>query len=287
MSKVLAPLCGARLRGKPGQRCRRSPVLGRTRCKFHGGYAGRPRGSKTAADGARKPGPKPKYDPALAGRRKLRSRLLRGADADLAATIPIVEPAPVVPRATPRKSPQVQAQVPDAPPPWPADGYAGTVQARELEKAERNFITALAAPIDLDRLLDRATGYAPRSGLSARDVDAALTAFCSHMRQFTDERLATFAQAEEMFRAGEAVRAQARFADAGACQMRLARLRHEADDYLTRLAAAKTLLTLRMEASERAKIERAAAFTERAIGHHIEKAQAQAEGRRPRRRPGG
>lgn len=30
-------ICGARLRGKPGRTCQRSPAPGRTRCKLHGG----------------------------------------------------------------------------------------------------------------------------------------------------------------------------------------------------------------------------------------------------------
>jgi hypothetical protein len=53
------------------------------------------------------------------------------------------------------------------------------------------------------------------------------------------------------------------------------------------LTTARTVLVLRMEKNEREKIERAAAFTEAAVGHYVEKAQAQAEGRPPRRRPGG
>ena len=35
-------LCGARLRGKPGQFCRKSPISGRNRCRLHGGTS--PRG---------------------------------------------------------------------------------------------------------------------------------------------------------------------------------------------------------------------------------------------------
>jgi adenosylcobinamide amidohydrolase len=64
---------------------------------------------------------------------------------------------------------------------------------------------------------------------------------------YADGQLATFAQAEERFQPH----------DPSACSQRLDRLRFEADDYLTRLTAAKTVLVLRMEANERQKIERA------------------------------
>lgn len=36
-SKPLPGKCGSRLRGRPGEYCTQKPIVGRTRCKFHGG----------------------------------------------------------------------------------------------------------------------------------------------------------------------------------------------------------------------------------------------------------
>jgi hypothetical protein len=191
--------------------------------------------------------------------------LLRGADvdlsaADLAAIIPIVAAPAVEPvlskPASPKPAKTPTPPLPDTPPPWPPDGYAGAAPTCELEKAERDFIISLAAPLDLERLLDRATNYAPRSTLSARDIETALAAFVQEMRQFTEERFATFAQAEATFRS----------ADADACSQRLARLRWEADAYLGRLATAKQVLVLRLQERERRDYERAYAAMNAAVG---------------------
>jgi hypothetical protein len=43
MTDLVRVVCGARLRGKQGRTCQQSPLLGRERCKFHGGAT--PRGT--------------------------------------------------------------------------------------------------------------------------------------------------------------------------------------------------------------------------------------------------
>jgi len=264
--------CNAQLRGKPGQRCRRSPVAGKRRCALHGGIS---RGPSFNPDRS-KPGPKPRHDPMAAERRKLRSRLLRGgaanlSAADLAAIIPITSPpsaAALSASLKPVKAPT--PPVPAMPPPWPSNGYAGTAQARELERAERAFITELAAPLDLDRLLrraiDRCTPATPASPLLAREVGAALAALVQVMQRHVEERLETFAQAEAMFRP-----------DPDARNQRLARLRFEIDDYLRRLSAGTTVLVLRLEKSERQKRERARAASDAITGRYADLAAARAE----------
>jgi hypothetical protein len=175
----------------------------------------------------------------------------------------------------PTKAPRLPAPAPNLPPPWPRDGYSGAADARRLEKAERDFIRELAAPVDLERMLMRATNYEALTTLSARDIEAALNAFVQRRRSYTEERLALFAQAEEAFRA----------ADAQACRMRLDRLRFEIGDYLTRLTAAKTLLVLRLEKQEQQKHERAQAMTEAIVDPYIARAEARAAAPRDDWRP--
>jgi hypothetical protein len=149
---------------------------------------------------------------------------------------------------------------PHEPPSWPRDGYRGGNQARRLEKAEHDFIRALAAPVDLEAKLLQATDYRPPSAGEAEQV---LTNLVQAAQQHVDERLAVFADAEATFRCD----------GVEACQMRLERLRFETDAYLGRLAAAKLMLVLRLEDRERRDYERAYAVSEATVGHLRDRAE--------------
>jgi hypothetical protein len=267
-------VCGARLRGRPGVRCRRSPVPGRRRCKFHGGLSpSGPRNNPRRPD-AKRPGPKPR-DPELTKRRKAHARLLRGADPEMATTVqsfaaPLHGAAPKPAAAPPKPAP---TPAPDLPPPWPRSGYAGSLDARCLEKQERGFVRDCNTRIDLETQLLQAADYKMPPGREANQV---LTAFVRERQQHVEERLALFVQAEEMFR---------RDGDE-ASRMRLARLRWEAGAYLGRLAAAKTLLVLRLEERERRDYERAYTMTETLVGDLARRAELRAlrpreQGERP------
>ena len=264
-------LCGARLHGRPGQTCRQSPVPGRKRCKFHGGLS--PRGPRPRLPGQQKPGPKPR-DPGSAERRKARAELMRTRP-DLARNIPILEGTPLVKKSAPHDSPALDRQ-PGPPqddrPPWPRNGYAGSLQSRDLEADERRFIRELAAPVDLEAKLMQATDY---ERVSCHQAEALLTAFVQGRQQYVGERLAVFADAEAMFRSD----------GAEDCRMRLERLRFEADAYLGRLAAAKLVLVLRLEERERRDHERAYAMTEAATGHLRDRAELRSSQPRQEERP--
>jgi hypothetical protein len=259
-------LCGARLHGRPGQRCRQSPVPGRKRCKFHGGMS--PRGPRPRLPGQQKPGPKPR-DPAIAERRKARAELMRSRP-DLAAVIPIVVEKGAPPGRVAAQPPSPPPS--DARPCWPPDGYVGGPNVRWLEKAERTLIRQLSAPaINLEQALTNAAA----GKLSRWEVEQVLTAFVETMRRDVEEQAARLMEAEQGIRRD----------GAEAIAARCDRMRWEIDSYITRLNTAKTLVVLRAEDRERRDYERARAASEATVGRYIDRAALRADRPRPEERP--
>ncbi len=223
---------------------------------------------KTCGAKKLKPGPKPR-DPAITLRRKARARLLR-IDPDMAVAVaPFVEATRAERAVAP--GPVESTHAPPVRPPWPSYGYVGGPNVRTLQKHEHQFIRELAAPVDLEAKLAQATGYAPVR-LSCREIDHVLTAFVADMRATVEERLATFTEAERMFRRD----------GAEAIAARLDRLRWEADGYIDRLSTARILLVQRLEDRERQERERACAMTEAIIGARARVVESRAASAPPR-----
>jgi hypothetical protein len=219
--------CNAPLRNKPGQRCRRTPLAGRTRCALHGGI---PRG-ETTRDDARKPGPKPRRDPAASERRKGRAALFR-TDPALAATIPVLLAAP---GPKPSPAPEPPSLLPSITrPPWPRGGYTGGLDARRTEKDEREFMQELSRPLRLDHL-------------SLADLDRLIAAERSRLGQL----LANYRSQEQLHRRD----------GADAIAARLDRLEWEISGYLDRLGIARSLVAARAERHAAEERERAGVLT--------------------------